>query len=87
MCCVLVALQRLKDRRIWLLDQIAKLSFTLYFIHFAVYIQLAGVRNVLLDKMAFLPTLASECLVYVVYVVLMLMISLVFKTAFGKSSR
>lgn len=87
MCCILVLLGKIRDKRIWLLDQIAKFSFTLYFIHFAVYIQLAVVRKVLLCKMTMLPLLVSESLVFVAYFVLMLSVSLLFKTAFGKSSR
>lgn len=87
MCCILVLLGKIRDKRIWFLDQTAKFSFTLYFIHFAVYIQLSGVRDMLLSRMMFLPTVVAEILVFAVYVALMLVLSIIFKTAFGKASR
>ena len=87
MLCFLVLLAKLKDKHIWILDQIAKFSFTLYFVHFALYIQCAWIRIGLLRYMSFLPTFVSEFLIYCIYVAIMLIVSMVLKTAFGKHSR
>lgn len=87
MSCVIVLLDKIKDRKIWILDQMAKYSFTLYFIHFAVFIQLDLIRTIILSYVSFLPILIAETLVFVVYIVMMLAISIIFKTAFGKYSR
>ena len=85
--CVIMLLDKIKNRRIWLLDQIAKYSFTLYFIHFAVFIQFEFLRQYILSYLTFLPLIISEMLIYCGYLVIMLSVSIIFKNAFGRYSR
>ena len=87
MACIIVLLDKIKNKKIWILDQIAKYSFTLYFIHFAVFIQFEFIRTVALSYLSFLPLFLTETLLFIAYVVMMLLISIIFKTAFGKYSR
>lgn len=84
--CALLALKFLKDRRIRLLDKIADYSFTLYFIHFGLFAMTHPVHDFLIAHLP-APVLFSEFLVFCLYVLVMLFVSIIFKEVFGKYSR
>ena len=76
----------IREKKIWLLDSIAKFSFTLYFIHFGFLVQFKWLRLKLLD-ISPLPVFVSELLIYVLFLFSMLIVSFVLKAALGKYSR
>ena len=87
LCLMLVLLSKVRNKRMWIFDQIAQFSFTLYFIHFALYINFAFVRTSFLGCFAFLPTILAEILMYFLYLVIMLVVSIIVKAALGSRSR
>lgn len=84
--CVLVGLRFLRDKHILILDLLAKYSFTLYFIHFGVFSMSRPIHDWIVAHV-FLPLVLSECLVFLLYVGMMLCAAIIFKTVFGKYSR
>lgn len=86
MVCVLVGLGFLKDKKIWILDVLAKYSFTLYFLHFGLFAMNHRAHDLLIAHIP-LPTFLSETLVFALFVFLMLLGAILFKTVFGKYSR
>lgn len=84
--CALLGLSFLKDKKIWILDNLAKYSFTLYFVHFGLFAQTHMVHDRLIAILP-LPVLLSETLVFVAYVIGMLIVAMIAKIVLGKFSR
>ena len=84
--CVVLGLAHLKDKKIAILDNLAKNSFTLYFIHFGLFAQTHAIHDKLISILP-LPLIVSELLVFALYVVGMLLVAIVAKTVLGKYSR
>ena len=84
--CIVLGLGYLKDKKIGVLDNLAKYSFTLYFIHFGLFAQTHAVHDKLINILP-LPLALSEVLVFALYVAGMLVVAMVAKTVLGKFSR
>ena len=76
----------LKNKRLLVLDLLAKYSFTLYFIHFGLFAQSHYFHDYLMRVLP-LPIFFAETLVFVVYVGGMLSVCVLFKFVLGKHSR
>lgn len=84
--CVVLGLAQLKYKKISILDNLAKYSFTLYFIHFGLFAQTHAIHDKLVSVLP-LPLLVSEIIVFVLYVAGMLVAAILVKTVLGKYSR
>lgn len=84
--CAVLGLSFLKDKKIAILDNLAKYSFTLYFIHFGLFAQTHAIHDRLVAMMP-MPTLVSELFIFVAYVSIMLGCAMVVKIVLGKFSR
>lgn len=82
---VLVVLDRVKDRKVWILDQLAKCSFTLYFIHLGIFLQTVKLHDSAVSLIR-IP-LFAEFVVFCAYVLAMLLAATLAKTVLGKWSR
>lgn len=82
----LVGLNKIKDRKIVVLDLMAQYSFTLYFIHFGLF---AFTRPIHAKLVAWshLPTILAEPLVFCVYVAAIMFGTFMAKKVLGKYSR
>ena len=83
---VVQLLSALKDKKIWMLDKLAKYSFTLYFIHYGVFAQTHGIHDSLLAVMP-LPPMWADTIAFALYVTVLLLAAIVVKTALGRYSR
>lgn len=84
--CFLILLGFLRARRIWVLDQLAKYSFTLYFIHFGLFSQTRRLHDILISHIP-LPAIMSDCIVFCIYIGLMLFAAMLVKEVLGRRSR
>lgn len=81
-----VALAAISKRKIWFFDQVAKLSFTIYFCHMFVIKDFAICKAELVQRFA-VPDVLAMLLFCVVYIVFLVLFSVLLKIAFGKYAR
>ena len=84
--CAIIGLSYIKDKKIWVLDQLAKYSFTLYFIHVAVFKHSALAHNFLISRSCF-SVLITDIIIFILFVAVMLVLSMALKMVIGKHSR
>ena len=82
---VLIVLDMIKGRKVWVLDLLAKQSFTLYFIHLGIFLQTVKFHDNVASLIP-LPVI-SELIIFSLYVVAMLLIAAMLKKVLGKYSR
>lgn len=82
----IIVLMRLKDKRIWVLDQLAKYSFTLYFIHYGVFAKSHKFHDYIVSNSP-LPDCCDDVIAFTIYVTVMLAAAIVVKKILGKFSR
>lgn len=70
---VLIVLDMIKGHKIWILDLLAKHSFTLYFIHLGIYLQTVKFHDLVASRIP-IPVI-SELVVFCLYVAAMLLIA------------
>lgn len=76
----------IKNKRLLVLDLLAKYSFTLYFIHFGLFAQSHQFHDYLMRAIP-LPIFFAEMVVFAIYVAGMLSACVLFKLVLGKYSR
>lgn len=76
----------LKDKRLLVLDLLAKYSFTLYFIHFGLFARSSTFHDYLMRVIPF-PLIIGETVVFSIYVGGILAVCILFKFVLGKYSR
>ena len=76
----------IKNKKLLVLDLLAKYSFTLYFVHFGLFAQTHQFHDYLMRVLP-LPVFFAETLVFVAYVGGMLSVCVLFKLVLGKYSR
>ena len=84
--CALLGLSFLKDKKIWILDNLAKYSFTLYFIHFGFFAQTHAIHDRLITMLP-MPAVVSDLFIFAAYVGVMLACAILAKIVLGKFSR
>ena len=82
---VLIVLDMIKGHKVWVLDLLAKHSFTLYFIHLGIFLQTVKFHDNVASLIP-LPVI-SELIIFSLYVVAMLLIAAMLKKVLGKYSR
>lgn len=83
----IVVLQAVSTKKNWVMDQIAKLSFTIYFCHMFFISDFSAIKTATLESCQFLPDCFVMIVLCVAYLAFLLLFSYVLKVAFGKSSR
>lgn len=79
-------LQKIRDKKVWLLDNLAKFSFTLYFVHLGLLFVLEPARLKLVEMIP-LPAIFTDLSLYCVFVLSMLVAAMGLKRVLGKYSR
>ncbi len=82
---VLVVLDMIKGHKIWILDLLAKYSFTLYFIHLGLFLQTVKYHDIVVSCIP--VSVISELIVFCLYALGMLLFAAILKKALGKYSR